>query len=71
RDHTTERFGPVRAIRADREFGLVLEIAFEGIARSTRHKSGIALRFPRIARIRWDKPSAEADTTETLEKLIH
>ncbi|MES1199198.1 MAG: cisplatin damage response ATP-dependent DNA ligase [Pseudomonadota bacterium] len=70
RDNTTERFGPVRAVRADREFGLVLEIAFEGIARSTRHKSGVAMRFPRIARIRWDKPSAEADTMETLEKLI-
>ncbi|MES1200104.1 MAG: cisplatin damage response ATP-dependent DNA ligase, partial [Pseudomonadota bacterium] len=70
RDHTTERFGPVRAVRADKAFGLVLEVAFEGIARSTRHKSGVALRFPRISRIRWDKPAREADTLETLEKLI-
>ncbi|MDX2277804.1 MAG: cisplatin damage response ATP-dependent DNA ligase [Hyphomonadaceae bacterium] len=70
RDHTTDRFGPVRAVRADKTFGLVLEVAFEGIARSTRHKSGVALRFPRIARIRWDKPAREADTLETLERLI-
>ncbi len=50
RDNTTERFGPVRAVRADRSFGLVLEIAFEGLARSTRHKSGVAMRFsPREA----------------------
>ncbi len=70
RDHTSERFGPVRAVRADREFGLVLEIAFEGLARSTRHKSGVAMRFPRIHRIRWDKPAAEADRLETLERLL-
>ncbi|MGE0595960.1 MAG: cisplatin damage response ATP-dependent DNA ligase [Hyphomonadaceae bacterium] len=70
RDHTTERFGPVRAVRADKTFGLVFEVAFEGIARSTRHKSGVALRFPRISRIRWDKPAREADTVESLEKLI-
>ena len=50
--------------------GLVLEVAFEGLQRSTRHKSGVAMRFPRIARLRWDKPPAEADTLETLEKLI-
>ena len=70
RDHTVERFGPVRSVRADRNFGLVLEIAFEGIARSTRHKSGLALRFPRISRIRWDKPAREADTIESLERLL-
>ncbi|MEJ0060189.1 MAG: cisplatin damage response ATP-dependent DNA ligase [Terricaulis sp.] len=70
RDNTTERFGPVRAVRAGRDFGLVLEIAFEGIARSTRHKSGVAMRFPRVSRIRWDKPAAEADTMETLEYLL-
>jgi DNA ligase 1 len=70
RANTTERFGPVRAVRAARDFGLVLEIAFEGIARSTRHKSGLALRFPRVSRIRWDKPAAEADTVETLEALL-
>jgi DNA ligase 1 len=45
-------------------------VAFEGLQRSTRHKSGVAMRFPRIARLRWDKPPAEADTLETLEKLI-
>ncbi|HEY1614960.1 MAG TPA: cisplatin damage response ATP-dependent DNA ligase [Rhizomicrobium sp.] len=70
RDNTTERFGPVRAVRADREFGLVLEIAFEGLQRSTRHKSGVAMRFPRINRIRWDKPAREADDLATLELLI-
>lgn len=70
RDNTTERFGPVRAVRADKSFGLVLEIAFEGLQRSTRHKSGIAMRFPRVSRIRWDKPAAEADEIDTLEKLI-
>jgi DNA ligase-1 len=48
----------------------VLEIAFEGVQRSTRHKSGVAMRFPRVARIRWDKPSREADRLEALEVLI-
>ena len=70
RDHTTERFGPVRAVRADRGFGLVLEVAFEGLQRSTRHKSGVAMRFPRINRIRWDKPAAEADEIGALETLL-
>ena len=70
RDNTVERFGPVRSVRAGKDFGLVLEVAFEGIQRSTRHKSGLALRFPRVSRIRWDKPAAEADTIETLEKLL-
>lgn len=70
RENTIERFGPVRSVRADAKSGLVLEIAFEGINRSTRHKSGIAMRFPRISRIRWDKPAAEADRLETLEALI-
>ena len=70
RDHTVERFGPVRSVRADRGFGLVLEVAFEGLQRSTRHKSGVAMRFPRIARIRWDKPAAEADTLETLRRML-
>ena len=70
RDHTVERFGPVRSVRADRGFGLVLEVAFEGLQRSTRHKSGVAMRFPRISRIRWDKPAAEADTLETVETLL-
>ena len=54
RDHTTNRFGPVREV----EQKLVLEIAFDGIGRSTRHKSGVAMRFPRINRIRTDKPAA-------------
>jgi DNA ligase-1 len=70
RDHTVERFGPVRSVRADLEFGLVFEVAFEGLQRSTRHKSGVAMRFPRINRIRWDKPAAEADTLETLEAML-
>ncbi|MEH6665295.1 MAG: cisplatin damage response ATP-dependent DNA ligase [Brevundimonas sp.] len=70
RDHTTDRFGPVRAVRADREFGLVLEVAFEGLQRSKRHKSGVAMRFPRISRIRWDKPAKEADELATLERML-
>jgi DNA ligase 1 len=70
RDHTVERFGPVRSVRADRESGLVLEVAFEGLARSTRHKSGLAMRFPRVSRLRWDKPPAEADRIEALESLL-
>jgi DNA ligase-1 len=70
RDNTIERFGPVRSVKAGRDFGLVLEIAFEGIARSTRHKSGVAMRFPRINRIRWDKPAREADELGALERMI-
>jgi DNA ligase-1 len=70
RDHTTERFGPVRSVRADRDFGLVLEVAFEGLQRSTRHKSGVAMRFPRIHRIRWDKPAREADELARLEGML-
>ena len=70
RDNTIDRFGPVRAVRAEPDHGLVFEVAFEGLARSTRHKSGVAMRFPRIARLRWDKPPAEADTLETLEALL-
>jgi DNA ligase-1 len=70
RDHTVERFGPVRSVRADWDFGLVLEVAFEGLQRSTRHKSGVAMRFPRISRIRWDKPAREADELETLERML-
>lgn len=70
RDHTRERFGPVRSVTATREEGLVLEVAFEGLQRSTRHKSGLAMRFPRIHRIRWDKPAGEADRLETLEALL-
>jgi DNA ligase-1 len=70
RDHTVERFGPVRSVRADWDFGLVLEVAFEGLQRSTRHKSGVAMRFPRISRIRWDKPAREADELATLEGML-
>ncbi|HEV2363156.1 MAG TPA: cisplatin damage response ATP-dependent DNA ligase [Caulobacteraceae bacterium] len=70
RAHTTERFGPVRQVRADREFGLVLEVAFEGLQRSSRHRSGIAMRFPRVSRIRWDKPAREADELASLERLL-
>jgi DNA ligase-1 len=70
RDHTIDRFGPVRAVKADKDFGLVLEVAFEGLQRSTRHKSGVAMRFPRISRIRWDKPAREADELATLERLL-
>jgi len=70
RDHTIERFGPVRSVRAEPHAGLVLEVAFEGLQRSTRHKSGVAMRFPRIHRIRWDKPPGEADELATLERLL-
>ncbi len=70
REHTVERFGPVRSVTATREFGLVLEVAFEGLQRSKRHKSGVAMRFPRISRIRWDKPAKEADELHTLEAML-
>jgi DNA ligase-1 len=70
RDHTVERFGPVRSVRAERDFGLVLEIAFEGLQRSPRHKSGVAMRFPRIGRIRWDKPAREAATLNEVMDLL-
>jgi DNA ligase-1 len=70
RNHTVNRFGPVREVAYGKEKGLVLEVAFEGLQRSTRHKSGVAMRFPRISRIRWDKPSAEADRIEFLEKIL-
>jgi len=66
RAHTTNKFGPVREV----EPGLVMELAFDSVHRSTRHKSGVAMRFPRVHRIRWDKPANEADHLETLEKLI-
>ncbi|PQZ84085.1 MULTISPECIES: cisplatin damage response ATP-dependent DNA ligase [unclassified Brevundimonas] len=70
RENTVERFGPVRSVTATREFGLVLEVAFEGLQRSKRHKSGVAMRFPRISRIRWDKPAREADELPTLEAML-
>jgi len=70
RNHTVNRFGPVREVQHGKDRGLVLEVAFEGLQRSTRHKSGLAMRFPRINRIRWDKPPAEADRIERLEKIV-
>ena len=66
RNHTVERFGPVREV----EKSLVLEVAFDSIHLSKRHKSGLAMRFPRIARIRTDKPASEADTVETLKRMV-
>jgi len=66
RNHTLNRFGPVREV----ERKLVLEVAFDSIHRSTRHKSGLAMRFPRISRIRTDKPAHEADRIETLLALV-
>ena len=66
RNHTTARFGPVREV----EKTLVLEVEFDAAQRSGRHKSGVALRFPRIARIRRDKPAAEADRMEAVERMI-
>jgi DNA ligase-1 len=66
RNHTIEQFGPVRAV----EQTMVLEIAFDAVFPSTRHKSGLAMRFPRVHRIRWDKPADEADTLETVQKLV-
>jgi DNA ligase-1 len=70
RNNTVERFGPVREVVHERNRGLVFEVAFEGLQRSTRHKSGLAMRFPRISRLRWDKPPGEADRLETLEALL-
>ena len=65
RGHTTERFGPVRAVTAHHVF----ELGFEAVNRSARHKSGIAVRFPRILRWRHDKPAQDADRLETLQAL--
>jgi DNA ligase 1 len=70
RQNTIDRFGPVREVVHDPDKGLVLEVAFEGLARSTRHKSGLAMRFPRINRLRWEKPPGEADRIETLERML-
>ncbi len=70
RRNTVDKFGPVREVVHEPKSGLVLEVAFEGLQRSTRHKSGIAMRFPRISRLRWDKPPAEADRLETLESML-
>jgi DNA ligase-1 len=70
RRNTVDRFGPVREVTHEPNQGLVMEVAFEGLQRSTRHKSGIAMRFPRINRLRWDKPPGEADRLETLENML-
>lgn len=66
RQTTTEKFGPVRSVTPT----LVVELGFEGIQASPRHKSGIAVRFPRMLRLRWDKPVDEADSLQTLSALI-
>jgi ATP-dependent DNA ligase len=66
RSHTVEKFGPVRQVEPTQVF----ELAYEGIAASNRHKSGIALRFPRIVRRRLDKPAAEADTLQDLQAVL-
>ncbi|HYW49009.1 MAG TPA: ATP-dependent DNA ligase [Gemmatimonadaceae bacterium] len=66
RQNTLEKFGPVRTVTP----GLVFELAFEGIQESTRHKSGIAVRFPRIARWRTDKQPADADSLETIRAML-
>lgn len=66
RNHTVNRFGPVREV----EKALVFEVAFDAVHRSTRHKSGVALRFPRINRIRWDKPARDADELHALAKWL-
>jgi len=70
RRNTVNRFGPVREVVHEANLGLVLEVAFEGLQHSTRHKSGIAMRFPRINRLRWDKPPGEADRIETLQRML-
>ena len=67
RTNTLERFGPVRSVKS----GLVVEIAFDNINFSTRHKSGVALRFPRFSRIRWDKPTNEVCVLNDIKKLIN
>lgn len=66
RRHTVEKFGPVRSVKPE----LVFELAFEGIQRSTRHKSGIAVRFPRILRRRYDKTPSDADTLEGVQQML-
>ena len=66
RRNTVDRFGPVRSVKPE----VVFEVAFDAVHRSTRHKSGVAMRFPRIHRIRWDKPAEEADRLPTLIDMI-
>jgi DNA ligase-1 len=66
RENTIETFGPVRAVKPE----LVFELAFEAIQRSTRHKSGVAVRFPRISRWREDKRIQDADSLETIYEML-
>ncbi len=66
RNNTVNRFGPVREVEKE----LVFEVAFDSVHASKRHKSGVAMRFPRISRIRWDKPASEADRLESLKRMI-
>ena len=70
RNNTTQRFGPVREVEHGTAKGIVLEIAFDAAQRSTRHKSGVALRFPRVGRLRLDKKPEEADRLDTLMRAI-
>src|SRR5262249_33182599 len=70
RRNTIDQFGPVREVVHEADRGLVLEVAFEGLQRSSRHKSGLAMRFPRINRLRWDKPPGQADRLDRLETLL-
>jgi DNA ligase-1 len=70
RANTLARFGPVREVVHEPDRGLVFEVAFEGLQRSTRHKSGVAMRFPRISRLRWDKAPRDADRLDALEALL-
>jgi DNA ligase-1 len=67
KQHAIEKFGPVRTVKPE----LVFEIAFEGIAASNRHKSGVALRFPRMHRWRRDKKADEINTLDDLKQLLH
>jgi DNA ligase-1 len=66
RRNTVERFGPVRKVKPE----MVFELAFEGIQKSSRHRSGIAVRFPRMARWRRDKKAEDADSIDTIRALI-
>ena len=71
RNRTINRFGPVREVVHEPEDGFVVEVAFEGLQRSSRHKSGLAMRFPRISRLRRDKLPKDADQIETLDALLN
>src|SRR5262249_15680079 len=70
RAHTTNKFGPVREVVHDKTTGLVFEVAFEGLARSGRHKSGVPIPFPPTSPFPWDKPPGEADTIDVLERML-